>query len=81
MHTGWSTCLSESTACVVQLFNVAYTCTALLQMLYNISDAAMSAGGSHLLLVGNVQKVFRHSFLADYYVMDVLSGYVTSCIL
>ena len=51
-----------------------------LQVQYNISNAAMSADGSLLLLVSNVQKVFRHSFLADYYVMDVLSGYVASYI-
>ena len=43
----------------------------ILQMEYNISSAVLSADGSHLLLVANVQKVFRHSFLADYYVMDV----------
>ena len=59
-----------------------YICALhVLQIHYNISAAAMSADGSHLLLVANVQKVFRHSFLADYYVMDVLSGYVASCIL
>lgn len=47
---------------------------------YNISSAVLSYDGSHLLLVANVQKVYRHSFLADYYVMDVESRYVLSCV-
>ena len=79
----------ENNVCVVHLCCVAHSCvpvvefinthSAFLQTAHNISGAALSVDGSHLLLVANVQKVFRHSFLADYYVMDVLLKYVARC--